>query len=254
MSDIVKSYGWEAKPRNPSVILGEKKFVKDAEPQPVASIELPDTPLARSTLEYAKRELKKETFNHSMRVYYYGKAIHVQQFPEWNFTDETYLLACLLHDIGTTDKNISATHMSFEFYGGILTLNLLFKDFHAPIEQAESVAEAVIRHQDIGETGKITTIGQLLQLATIFGKAVQTRQRFRWLTASTDNMGGHKELVHVDTIADVTKCYPRNNWSSCFAATIRKENGLKPWAHTTALGEDDFPNGVLNNELMEPYD
>ncbi|KAL8797256.1 MAG: hypothetical protein Q9182_007221 [Xanthomendoza sp. 2 TL-2023] len=230
MSDIVKSYGWEAKPRDPSAILEGKKFVKNAEPQPVASIELPDTPLARSTLEYAERELNKETFNHS-------KAIHMQQFPQWNFTDETYLLACLLHDIGTTDKNISATRMSFEFYGGILTLNLLFKDFHAPIEQAESIAEAVIRHQDIGETGNITTIGQLLQLATIF-----------------DNMGGHKELVHADTIADVTKCYPRNKWSSCFAATIRKENRLKPWAHTTALGEDDFPNGVQNNELMEPYE
>ena len=59
--------------------------------------------------------------------------------------------------------------MSFEFYGGILALDLLSKELHAPIEQAESVAEAVFRHQDIGETGKITTIGQLLQLATIFG-------------------------------------------------------------------------------------
>lgn len=69
-----------------------------------------------------------------------------------------------------------------------------------------------------------------------------------------DNMGGHKDLVHEDTIRDVTARYPRKKWSSCFAATIRKENGLKPWAHTTALGEDDFPNGVQNNKLMQPYD
>lgn len=98
-----------------------------------------------------------------------GKAIQTQQFPEWSFTDETYLLACLLHDIGTTDQNISATHMSFEFYGGTLAFDLLTKELHAPIEQAESVAEAIIRHQDIGETGKITTLGLLIQLATIFG-------------------------------------------------------------------------------------
>jgi cyanamide hydratase family protein with HD domain len=99
-----------------------------------------------------------------------GKAIHIQQFPEWEFTDETYLLICLLHDIGTTDKNISATLMSFEFYGGQIALDLLHKTHHAPIEQAESIAEAVIRHQDIGNVGTITTIGLLIQLATIFGK------------------------------------------------------------------------------------
>ena len=67
-------------------------------------------------------------------------------------------------------------------------------------------------------------------------------------------MGGHADLVHPGTIDDVTAHYPRKGWSSCFAATIREENGLKPWAHTTALGEEEFPNGVLNNKLMEPYD
>ncbi|KAL8722869.1 MAG: hypothetical protein Q9225_000702 [Loekoesia sp. 1 TL-2023] len=237
MSATTELYGWEALPRDVSEVLFRKKRNRDPEPQIVAGTKLPDTPLAQSVLEYAKQELSPETFNHSMRVYHYGKAIQTQQFPDWRFSDETYFLACLLHDIGTTDKNISATKMSFEFYGGILALDLLSKDLHAPIEQAESVAEAIIRHQDIGKSGNITTIGLLIQLATIF-----------------DNIGGHKELVHKDTIEDVTKNYPRNKWSSCFAATIRKENGLKPWAHTTALGEDAFPNDVLNNKLMEPYD
>jgi cyanamide hydratase len=67
-------------------------------------------------------------------------------------------------------------------------------------------------------------------------------------------MGGQPELVHEATIADVVKHYPRNKWSSCFAKTIRKENSLKPWAHTTHLGEEDFPKGVLNNALMAPYE
>ena len=156
MSDAVKTYGWEAQPRDPSVILGGKKNVKDPKPLTVASIKLPDSTLAASVLK----------FSHTITS---GQAIHTQQFPEWNFTDETYLLACLLHDIGTIDGNISATRMSFKYYSGILAPDLLSKDLHAPIEQAESVAEAIFRHQDIGETGKITTIGQLLQLATIFG-------------------------------------------------------------------------------------
>lgn len=40
----------------------------------------------------------------------------------------------------------------------------------------------------------------------------------------------------------------------CFAHTIQQENGLKPWAHTTHLGVKDFPNGVLENKLMEKYE
>ena len=39
-----------------------------------------------------------------------------------------------------------------------------------------------------------------------------------------------------------------------FREDDRKENGLKPWAHTTVLGEEDFPNGVLNNAVMAAYD
>ena len=59
--------------------------------------------------------------------------------------------------------------LSFEFYGGYLALNLLKDELGAPKEQAESVTEAIIRHQDLGESGKITVLGQLLQLATVFG-------------------------------------------------------------------------------------
>lgn len=94
-------------------------------------------------------------------------------------SDETYLLTCLLHDIGTTDKNLTATLMSFEFYGGYLALELLKKDLHAPVDQAESVAEAIIRHQDLGESGNISSVGLLIQLATVFGEsyAVCCRRR-----------------------------------------------------------------------------
>lgn len=90
-------------------------------------------------------------------------------------SDETYLLTSLLHDIGTTDQNLSATLMSFEFYGGYMALDLLMKTLHAPVSQAESVAEAIIRHQDLGESGKISSVGLLIQMATVFGEMVSTR-------------------------------------------------------------------------------
>jgi cyanamide hydratase len=59
--------------------------------------------------------------------------------------------------------------MSFEFQGGFIALNQL-QAFGAPQAQAESVTEAIIRHQDPGETGTISRMGQLVQIATEFGK------------------------------------------------------------------------------------
>ncbi|KLJ08031.1 hypothetical protein EMPG_16512 [Blastomyces silverae] len=160
----------------------------------------------------------------------------------------------MLHDIGTTEGNLRKTRLSFEFYGGMLAMEVL-RDVKggggggeeeeeeetgllvAPVEQAESVAEAIIRHQDLCEVGKITAVGQLLQLATIF-----------------DNTGSYEDLVHPSTIEYVNAAFPRLKWADCFAATIRQENRLKPWAHTTALGEEEFPAKVLGNKLMEKYE
>jgi cyanamide hydratase len=47
-------------------------------------------------------------------------AISCQQFPELEFSPETWLLTCLFHDLGTIDKHTHGGFMSFEFYGGML--------------------------------------------------------------------------------------------------------------------------------------
>ena len=74
MTDAITAYGWLAKSRDPKIYLKEK-VSRDPVPQTVDSIRLPDTPLATKVLEYAKQELNIGTFNHSMRVFYYGKSL-----------------------------------------------------------------------------------------------------------------------------------------------------------------------------------
>ena len=71
---------------------------------------------------------------------------------------------------------------------------------------------------------------------------------------NTDNVGKNAELVHPQTIVNVTNAYPRLKWSQCFAHTIGQEMELKPWAHTSHLGEKEFKEGVLGNTLMEPFE
>ncbi|KFZ11728.1 hypothetical protein V502_07430 [Pseudogymnoascus sp. VKM F-4520 (FW-2644)] len=234
----IKAYGFTAYPRSTAALLASRVDPKQPHELSVEDIPLPNTPLVTAVLEYAKRELPVETFNHSMRVFYYGIAITKFSFPSLLTPSwiTTYLLTALLHDIGTTPTNITSTLLSFEFHGGLLVLDLLKKE-GAPEAQAQSVAEAVIRHQDLGETGSVTSVTAVVLLATIF-----------------DNVGKNEELVHPKTIVNVTNAYPRLKWSQCFAHTIRQELELKPWAHTTHLGEKEFEEGVLGNKLMEPFE
>ena len=72
MSDVLQNYGWTAVPRDPSALLDGKKNVNDPKAHCVQSITVPQTPLAKAVYDYAKRQLNEQTFNHSMRVYFYG--------------------------------------------------------------------------------------------------------------------------------------------------------------------------------------
>lgn len=155
-------------------------------------------------------------------------------------SQETILLACLLHDIGSTPENMHSTYMSFEFHGGIIANDVL-KEYEVPALQREAVVEAIIRHQDVGSSGNIHALGALMQIATIF-----------------DNLGDNNEFVEPTTIAEVNKEFPRLNWSSCkdckFASTIREEGRVKPWAHTTKMGVEAFATGIEGNKVMARYE
>ncbi|KAI4154078.1 MAG: hypothetical protein LQ340_001903 [Diploschistes diacapsis] len=170
MTAQIEEHGWTAVPRDFKVLLQGKPYLKEPTGILVDDIPWPVDELVTKAQEYAHGELGAQTYNHSMRVYYFARAIQETQFPQHALSPRTLALACLLHDIGTTHGNLRATRMSFEFYGGMLALRLLRGEgYGAGQSEAESVAETVMRHQDIGETGKVSFLTGLVQLATIYG-------------------------------------------------------------------------------------
>ena len=229
-----QQHGWSAVPRSLDKLVASRKNPQSPRPIKVEDISIPESSLVKQITEYAKGNLPGPAFNHSMRVFYFGQAITMQHFPDWHYSPETWLLACLLHDIGTTEANMNRTQMSFEFQGGMLAYELLIKN-GAPQSQAEAVAETIIRHQDVGDTGNVSMLTAVIHFATLF-----------------DNAGGNAQLVHKETIESVVKAWPRNKWTGCFANVIREEVGRKPWSHTTKI--DGFAEMVEANKLMEPYD
>lgn len=64
----VEEYGWTATPCDASQL----KLSAPPVPLLVKDRPLPDTAVAKASMEYAKAELPAHTFNHSLRVYYYG--------------------------------------------------------------------------------------------------------------------------------------------------------------------------------------
>ncbi len=71
-NSAIEKYGWTAVPRKVEDLLQQSQASGPAKPISFSSIKLPDSALVKAVQEYAKKELAIETFNHSMRVYYYG--------------------------------------------------------------------------------------------------------------------------------------------------------------------------------------
>ena len=67
---MAAAYGFNAVPRDPEVIL--KGHDKESPYIRMSEIAVPDTDVVRAVEEYVKKELSQETYNHSVRVYYYG--------------------------------------------------------------------------------------------------------------------------------------------------------------------------------------
>ncbi|KAL4816692.1 hypothetical protein BDW67DRAFT_175316 [Aspergillus spinulosporus] len=237
----IAANGWTAVPVDAGAIF-TNQAVKDPDPVSLEELRFPAEDLVVSkTVEYARAVLDAETFNHSMRVYYYGMAIAKQQFPSQaaDLSPATWALTCLLHDLGTARENLTTTRMSFDLYGGIKALQVL-RDLGATVDQAEAAAEAIIRHQDMGVDGTITFLGQLIQLATLY-----------------DNVGAHprvkgfEKLIHPTFRGEVNEAHPRMGWCGFFAGVIRKEEDVKPWCHSTHIV--DFDKQIEGNILMKQW-
>ena len=216
---------------------------------PASSLSPPDTPLAKRVQSYVKEQLNADTYRHSMRVYSYGLAIARECFPEWHVEgklQETWFLTAMLHDIGTTDAHIGATKLSYEFWAGVHALDLLQNpavsgsggggdgrggEGKAPVEQAESVAEAIFRHQDVQDKGQVSLVTQLVQLGTLLDNVGAEAPR-KWVTA--------------ETIEGVNEMWPREGWSGCFKGTVEKEKRLKPYAMVSRI--EGFEGMIMANK------
>jgi cyanamide hydratase len=71
--DTIALHGWTAVAVDAKAILNGRPYINKPEPLLVKDIAFPsDDPIVTQIHAYAKEKLPPQTFNHSMRVYYFG--------------------------------------------------------------------------------------------------------------------------------------------------------------------------------------
>jgi cyanamide hydratase len=73
-NDELSANGWNAVPRSFKESLADVDKNKQAELS-VDEAKIPTTEIAKKTHAFAKQQLPEKTFNHSMRVWYYGQSL-----------------------------------------------------------------------------------------------------------------------------------------------------------------------------------
>jgi cyanamide hydratase len=222
---------------------------------------MPDTPLARRIDKYAKAHLPPQVYRHSRRVFAWGNAVvkgsvwgekAVFEGEKGNIEDEkmaeSWFVTAMLHDIGTPAETLKSTRLSYEFWAGFHALNILQDasltgdadqtDAVADREQAESVAEAILRHQDVQDKGKVSLLTRLIHIGTLL-----------------DNIGRGKEFINQHTIENVVKEWTRTEtdgegrvesvWTDCFRGTVELEKKYKPYAMVSRI--EGFEDVISEN-------
>ncbi|KAK5002618.1 hypothetical protein LTR28_011179, partial [Elasticomyces elasticus] len=67
----IEEHGWVAVPRSQAKLLAEREDPQESTAMKVEDISLPKSELVQAVTRYARENLPEETFNHSMRVFYY---------------------------------------------------------------------------------------------------------------------------------------------------------------------------------------
>ena len=76
MSNIIEQFGFQAVPRSLDKLIATQSTKATSTPVSIDDIDFPKTPLATIIHAYAKENLPRQTYNHSMRVYFYGKLLN----------------------------------------------------------------------------------------------------------------------------------------------------------------------------------
>lgn len=179
------------------------------------------TPIVARVREYIAEKVPAFIVNHSYRCWAWGVLVASRfgwDTPDHGWDSELYLLTALLHDVGCAKEctENKECRLSFEIWGGIKARELLL-ELGASQTEADEVCEAIVRHTEEYETGRVRLIPALMQLSP--------SQDFRAILTPG--------FIHQEDVNTVCTLYPRLNMEVGFTGAFGSEVMSKPGCWTS---------------------
>ena len=177
----------------------------------------PDSELTRRTLESAQDVYDPVLLHHCLRCWYLGDLF--AQSEHRSYDAELFYIACLLHDIGLTDRYRPTGDDTpcFAIHGGDLAQREL-RGWGADDEFARTVSEAIAGHLDITVPPETGIEAHLLHAA-----------------ARLDVVGARLPEIPRHLIREIHIRHPRTEFVPTFARALAREARERPDSRIAVL-------------------
>jgi hypothetical protein len=192
-------------------------------PRAVAGVELPDSAIARAATELARSASPDYLFNHAVRTFLFGSL--VGRSLRLSFDPEPLYLACILHDLGLTQRFEGS--LPFELQGAEAAREFLSKQGYAA-EKTAIVWDGIAMHP------------------SMIGQFKRPEIRLVGEGAGADVLGPDASQISQDEVKLVLKAFPRLQFKKRFVRTcsdvVRKYPAGATRSFMRDVGERYVPN------------
>ena len=165
-------------------------------PTAVADVRLVDSKIAKEATELSRKVSPPYLFNHAVRTFVFGSL--VGRARRQSFDEELLFLACILHDLGLTDR--FEGDLPFEIQGAESAKHFLEERAYAK-EKSGVVWDGIAMH------------------ASIIGHYKQPEIALVGEGAGADVVGPDFSEVKKDDVAAVVRAFPRLRFKDAFLKT-----------------------------------
>lgn len=214
-----------------------KTFLKaDASAMPLKldDFKIPDTTIVKEAIVELERTDSKAIINHSWRTYIWGVAI--AQKNNWQFDDESFVIASLMHDLGLVEHLEQYSCQCFAFESALRAENLCSKH-HYPQQKTDNISEAICMHLN----------GYLDENDQSLSKEVILLQK----ATSCDVIGTDLSKFSTSFRDEVLTAYPRFKFNSEMRRLIAIEAQRNPKSRTALTLQVGLPLMIRMNIFKE---
>ncbi|RZG44154.1 HD domain-containing protein [Acinetobacter wuhouensis] len=221
----------------PATLSYSKTFSKQPENTQqfeLKNIHIPDTAIIKEAITELNNTKHQAIINHSWRSYIWGVAI--AQSKDWQFDEESLLIASLMHDVGLADHQAQYSCQCFTLESALRSESLCAKhDF--PQDKTDNISDAICLHMN----------GYLFENNQHLSKEVLLLQK----ATSCDVIGTDLALFSTPFKDEVLAQYPRHHFNTQFKRLLKTEVKRNPQSRTALMSKLGLPMMIQMNIFKE---